>query len=471
MKNYVWGICLVAWVLSCLVFTPGASADLLQELEDRFVELHETVGPSVVNIEVKGSVAPPSQQMVDLFRFFDHPNVPSQPQSQQQRRAPRATGSGFIYSKEGYIVTNNHVVEDAESIIVRLGNGHEYNAKVIGRDEPSDLAVIKIEADEALQAVRLGDSDALKVGQFAIALGSPRGFEGSTSFGHVSALGRDSLPLPGLKYQNLIQTDAAINLGNSGGPLCNLAGEVIGINVAIIYGANSIGFAIPINSATSVIPQLIKHGKVIRSWLGVWLGEGRGLIESLGVEDGEGAFVDRIIAGAPAERAGLLKDDVILKVDGKKIKDRSDVIDMIASYTPGSKVDLGILRDRRNILLSVNLEELPADVGTAGFSQSPREVEVLGMRTRAVTPQLLQQRGIDEETLGVEVVGVTPGSVAEDSKLSVGDIITEVDRVRIRSVKEFESLVKEHGEPGEWLFLRYLRGNGDSMATAIRVPK
>ena len=244
------------------VFTAGSAfalSPVLKEMEDAFVRLHEELRPCVVNIDSKGAskqgdIDP--DQLHDLFRFFGMPSPEQGPNMPRMKMPPRvATGSGFIYDKEGHIVTNNHVVDGADEITVKLWNEKEYTAKVIGRDPDTDLAVIKIDPDVDLPVARIGDSDALKVGQFAIAVGSPRGFEGSFSFGHISALGREELSLPGLRFQNFIQTDAAINLGNSGGPLCNLDGEVIGISIAIVYGANSLGFAIPSNTAHSSPPS------------------------------------------------------------------------------------------------------------------------------------------------------------------------------------------------------------------------
>ena len=248
----------------------AAQSPLLKEIEDSFVRLHEQVGPSVASIEVKGPAGEEMSEM-DLFhRFFGIPGPEGSPRTPRPR--PQAQGSGFIYDKQGHIVTNNHVIEGADKILVRLWNGSEYEAKVVGADPESDLAVVKIESVENLPPARLGDSDAIKVGQFAVAIGSARGFEGSVSFGHISAIGREGLrglAVQGLTFQNLVQTDAAINLGNSGGPLCNIAGEVIGINTAIVWGANSIGFAVPVNTAKTVVPQLIEQGQVTRGYLGV----------------------------------------------------------------------------------------------------------------------------------------------------------------------------------------------------------
>ena len=258
-----------AVVFAVALAPAGARSPILREIEDSFVRLHEEVRPCVVSIQVQGPATAESNEGLDeLHQFFGLPV----PEKGQPEEAPEATGSGFIYDTEGHIVTNNHVIANATRIEAILSSGKRYEATVVGTDPDTDLAVIKIETDEILTLARLGDSSLLKVGQFAIAMGSPRGFEGSLSFGHISALGRNNLwglQAQGIRFQNLIQTDAAINLGNSGGPLCNIDGEVVGINIAIIWGANSIGFAIPVNEVKNIVPDLIADGKVTRGFLGV----------------------------------------------------------------------------------------------------------------------------------------------------------------------------------------------------------
>jgi serine protease Do len=428
------GLATLALTLTCALWSGAAHArsEILREIEDAFVRLQEQVGPSVVNIETRGSMedAPGGggrPEMEDLFRFF---GVPEGDDGQMPFRAPaprsQSTGSGFIYDAEGHIVTNNHVVEKADNITVRMNDGKEFPAKVVGRDPDTDLAVIKIEADRPLQVAVFGDSDELKVGMFAIALGSPRGFEGSLSFGHISALGRENLAglaAQGLRFQNLIQTDAAINLGNSGGPLVNIDGEVIGINIAIVWGANSLGFAIPVNTAKAIVPELIAKGKVSRGYLGVQIMDASEFAGSLGLPDDKGAFIKEVQPGTPAERAKLQTYDVIRKVNGKEIGNAQELVSTVSSIPPGEPAQLEIWRDEELIEVSVVL-----------------------------------------------ITEVEAGSGADEAGLVAGDVITEVGRETVESVEDFNEMLKQRGGPGKSVIVRFIRGNADNM-TVLEVPE
>lgn len=465
-------------VLAAALLAAGAAqarSPLLAEIEDAFVRLHEEVGPSVVNITVKSAPQTSSMRgLPEFFRMYGIPGMPDSPEFQMPR--PQATGSGFIYDADGHIVTNNHVVDGAESISVRLYNGNEYDAEIVGADPESDLAVIKITPNEKLPVAKLGDSDTLKPGQFAIALGSPRGFEGSLSFGHISALGReglDGLAVQGLRYQHLIQTDAAINLGNSGGPLCNIDGEVIGINLAIIYGANNIGFAIPVNTAKHVVPALIKDGKVSRGYIGVYLGMlSQDLADGLELPDRKGALITQVNEGQPAEKAGLQAYDVIRRVNGVVIEDSPDLQRKIAQYAPGTTVDLEIWRDEKAIHKSLTLAELP-DMETLaqgpGRGAEPRR-EILGMMVQTLTPEIAEERGVESKTEGVIVMRVVPDSPADDAGLMQGDVITEIGRKAVRNVAEFRARIDELRGTGK-LLVRFLRGGGPPQITAIAAPR
>ena len=450
-----------------------ARSEILGEIEDAFVRLQQEVGPSVVNIETRGSVEGNEQEgrpgMEDLFRFFGAPNGqdgqmpfhPPQPRAQ-------ATGSGFIYDAQGHIVTNNHVVENADSITVRLSDGKEYPAKVVGRDPDTDLAVIKIDADRELQVAKIGDSDSLKVGMFAIALGSPRGFEGSLSFGHISALGRDNLAglsAQGLRFQHLIQTDAAINLGNSGGPLVNIDGEVIGINIAIVWGANSLGFAIPVNTAKTIVPELIENGKISRGYLGVQIMDASEFAGSLGLPDDKGAFVKEVQPGTPAERAKLQTYDVIRKVNGKPIDNAQDLVATVSSINPGEPAELEIWRDEKAITVNVDLDEWDSEQVRVADND-----KVMGLSLRTLTSDLAQRMRVDEDTRGVLVTDVEVGSVADEAGLRAGDIITEVGRKGVESVEDFNDILKKKGEPGSSVIVRFIRGGADNM-TVLEIPK
>jgi serine protease Do len=457
----------------CVIVAGGAFAmsPALKEMEDGFIRIHEELRPCVVNINSKGSTKDEemdSEQFHDIFRFFGMPNPEGNPNGPRMKAPSRmATGSGFIYDKQGHIVTNNHVVEGAEEITVKLSNNKEYPATVVGRDADTDLAVIKIEPDCDLQVAKLGDSDSLKVGQFAIAIGSPRGFEGSFSFGHISALGRDELSLPGLRFQNFIQTDAAINLGNSGGPLCNLDGEVIGINIAIVYGANSLGFAIPVNTAKQIVPALVSNGKITRGYLGVGITNVKSFMEGVGLPDDKGAFVKNVQPGTPAERAGLKPYDVIRKVNGEDVADSGDLIRKISAIAPGSPATLQIWREKAAIDVQVTLDEYAGDLKTAMKGK-----EVLGLHVQNITPDITERLKLKSEVTGVVVTDVESGSPAEEAQLGQGDIITEVAQKKITNTEDFYSAVKESAVPGKSLLIGYIRaGSDEADIIVIKVPK
>ena len=463
-RRLLAGLLLAGAAVSAMAIDP-----LLKQFEDAFVRLGEEVRPSVVNIDTKAPVRTQAQgapegmgQLEDLFRFF---NIPS---PDRQRQRPRsATGSGFVLDKEGHIVTNNHVVDGAEEITVRLWNRKEYKAEIVGTDPDTDLAVIKIDAPEdELRPVTLGNSDELKVGQFAIAMGSPRGFEGSLSFGHISALGRENLNLPGLRFQNFIQTDAAINPGNSGGPLTNIEGEVIGINVAIVWGAESLGFAIPVNMAKQIVPELISKGRVTRGYLGVEIRDARAFAEALDLPDDEGAFVLRVRPGTPAYEAGLQRYDVIRGIDGETVSTTNDVIRRVSSLPPGTDVTLDVWRDGQRQEIVVKLAEWDGGGETAALETR----ELLGMSVQALTPEIAERLGIAPDVEGVLLANVEPGSAADDAGLRRGDVVIEVGREKVTSVEEFRRVVSA-AEPGSRLLLGFVRGGADADVTVLAVPE
>jgi serine protease Do len=468
--RHVTQVTILAAVLA-LVFTGGAYAmsPMLKEMEDGFIRLYEELGPCVVNIDCKGTGERETEDMEqfrDLFRFFGFPGPESGPNMPHPRTPLRATGSGFVYDKQGHIITNNHMVETANDITVRLWNKKEYPAKVIGRDPDTDLAVIKIDPDFDLPVARLGDSSKLRVGQFAIAIGSPRGFEGSFSFGHISALGREELNLPDLRFRNLIQTDAAINLGNSGGPLCNLDGEVVGINIAIVYGANSLGFAIPINTAREIVPKLISEGKIVRGYLGVSIMNVREFAEGVNLPDEKGAFVKSVQPGTPAERADLKPYDVIRKVNGAPVENAADLVRKISEIAPGSKVNLEIWRDKKPAEVEVKLDEYPGSLREAA-----RGKEILGMHVQNLSAEIIERFRLKPDTAGVIVTEVDPRSAAEDAGISQGDIITEVAQKKVSNTEEFHRLVKENAVPGKSLLIGFIRGAKEEDITVIKVSK
>ena len=463
---------MTAVALLCSVCIGSANADisLLKELEESFININEQVGPSVVNIEVTvAGDGNPHGDMEDLFRFFGLPRPEGQQRNQPRSRA---TGSGFIFDRQGYIITNNHVVEGAEKILVRLWNGTEYEAEIVGLDPDTDIGVIKIEPEEPLPVAELGDSDTIRVGQFAIALGSPRQLEGTVSFGHISALGRDNLrglADQGLRFQQLIQTDAAINLGNSGGPLCDIEGRVIGINTAIVYGANSIGFAVPINTVKQVVPSLISDGHVTRGFLGVQIQDAADFTEALGSPSNNGALVEAVRPNTPAERAGLQRYDIIMEINGDEVRDSSDLVAKISSYAPGKGVILKIWRNEEAIDVEVELAEWESQ-GRKGASEAKRDI--LGISIRSLDPAVLKRMGLEEDTKGVIITNIKPGSPAEEANLLPGDIIVEVDRQAIDDPQDFRDTVEEVREPGKSFLIRYIRGEAsNSHITVLEVPE
>ncbi len=458
---------LILVILGIFSSVAMAQSALLQQLEDSFVGLHEKVGPSVVSIEVKGKAAELPQGMEEFYRFFGMPKP--EPGQRRQLPRPQGMGSGFIYSEDGVIITNNHVVEDAEEIVVRLWNGSEYPATLLGTDPEGDLAAIKVDAQEKLPAAELGDSDGLRVGQFSIAIGSPRGFDGSVSFGHISALGREGLyglQMQGLVFQHLIQTDAAINLGNSGGPLVDIHGRVIGINVAIIYGANSIGFAIPINTAKQVIPQLIAKGKVTRGYLGVSIKDAKEFAEAVELPDQRGAIVDQVQPGTPAKRAGIQTYDVLRKIDGKVVEDATDLVRTISSYLPGEAVKVEIWRDGKMQEVVVQLEERNLVAGATS-----EDTKVFGLELRDLTPTLIERLKLREGVKGVLVHSVEPDSPAEKAHLMPGDVIIELARESVSSVADFQRIVESHAQSGSSFLLRYVRGEREPEITVIHISE
>jgi serine protease Do len=423
-----------------------------------FVDLVKTIGPSVVNISTTQVRKPPEgtpppfrgdPRFNEFWERFFGGQIPNAPQRQ------RGLGSGFIIGTDGTIITNNHVVESAEKIVVTLSDGKSFDAKVLGGDPKTDIAVVKIDASQPLKAIALGDSDRLEVGEWVMAIGNPFGLDHSVTTGIVSAKGRHIGAGP---YDSFIQTDASINPGNSGGPLVNLRGEVVGINTAIFSqsGGNiGIGFAIPANLAKELVPQLKDKGRVVRGYLGVTIQKVTSdIASSLGLKSENGALVAGIAEGGPAERAGIKTGDVITEFNGKSIKDSSELPIEVARVAPGKTVQVKIVRESQPSTLSVTVAEMKDREVVAQTSQQGD----FGMTVQPVTPELAQSLGL-EGAEGLVVTAVKPGSSADESGIMRGDVITQINRRPVRSMDDYKREIART-EGGKSILLLVKRDQG-----------
>lgn len=416
-----------------------------------FVTLAKKLRPVVVNISTT-QVAERSEGPAGPFqegdprgdfwrRFFGGP-IPRGPQRQ------KSLGSGFIIDRDGSILTNNHVVENAEKIVVRLADEREFEAKVIGKDSKTDIAVIKIDARGNFPVPPLGDSDQLEVGEWVMAIGNPFGLDNTVTAGIVSAKGRHIGAGP---YDNFIQTDASINPGNSGGPLINLRGEVVGINTAIFSqsGGNiGIGFATPINLAKEVLLQLKSKGKVTRGWLGVVIQRVTPEIaESFGLDKAQGGLVAKLSKDGPAERAGVKIGDVIVEFDGKEIKESNDLPIIVARTSVDKKVRVKLLRDKKEVTLTVAVGELKEEVVA-----SAKEKGEFGFTVQTITPQIAESLGL-ERAEGVVITAVEPDSPGGEAGLRRGDVILEIDRKPVRNLADYRKALGESKKDKGSLFL------------------
>jgi serine protease Do len=409
-----------------------------------FADLADEVKHAVVNIStsrvVKGRplqpVVPPDSPLRDFFgddffkRFFG-----GQPQGEMKTQA---LGSGFVIDTQGHILTNNHVIEKADEIKIKLENGKEYDAQVVGRDPKTDLALIKAPDDAELpKPVPLGDSEQLRVGDWIIAVGNPFGLGHTVTAGIISGKGRVIGAGP---YDDFLQTDAAINPGNSGGPLYNMNGEVIGISTAIVAQGQGIGFAIPINVARQLLEQL-KTGKVIRGWLGIAIQDvSADLAEALGLEKEGGVLVGDVLSGGPAEQSGLRRGDVIIRFNGREVENVQMFTRMVAATPPDTSVEVDVVRNGKVEAIPVSLGTMPEEV-TA--SAPARDESLWGIKVGNLTPELSQQFGWKEDERGVVITEVDPGSPAGEAQLRAGDLIKEVNRQEIKDANEFRQAARE----------------------------
>jgi serine protease Do len=431
-----------------------------------FADLAEASSPGVVNISAEKTFS--GHPLEEWFGIPNFPfQIPEQGVPRERKQMIPSLGTGFVISKDGYIVTNNHVIEDVEKITVKFNDRRELPATVVGRDPKTDIGLIKVESKEPLFALPLGDSESVRPGEWVVAIGNPFGLEHTVTAGIVSAKHRN---IEHGAYDDYIQTDAAINPGNSGGPLLNLAGEVIGINTAINPRANTIGFAVPIDMAKTVLPQLRASGHVTRGWLGVVIqGVSPEIAEELGLSETKGALVSKVIEDGPGAKAGIEKMDVIREFDGKPVEDYDDLPKIVASTPVNKKVDITVIRDGKRVVLHPKialLEEPGAQTQkTSGAPlASPRGSKSFGLSVQDVNSEIAEQLGL-EDTKGVVVASVDPDGPASEAGIRPGDVIVEVDR---HEVKDAASLQKALEKSDERALLLVRRGDNQLYVTVKR---
>ncbi len=426
---------------------------IVSQFSNTFADVVEKVNPAVVTIL--------AQKNIPTDRF--HRRMPFQEFFPEeffgQGFQTRALGSGVIVDGDkGYILTNNHVVNEMDEITVKLIDKREFEAEIVGTDPKSDLAVIRISVD-GLTAADLGDSDALRVGEWVLAIGSPfsENLSHSVTAGIVSALGRSNI-ISRDNYEDFIQTDSAINPGNSGGALVNLSGELIGINAAIASGGfersnRGVGFAIPVNMARKVMDDLINEGRVVRAWLGVYIQDlNDATARALGLDTRDGALIGDVVKDSPAEKAGIKIGDIIIIFDGKDISGSSQLKNVVSSSTPGKRYQVELLRDGRKKKYYITLEELPGDPQT--LTRVDRSYDSkLGFRVEDVTAHLRQEHNLMDNTSGVLVTDVERMSAAYSAGLRSGDIIVRVGRKNVDNVESFYALLNEETRGNMLMFL------------------
>lgn len=425
-----------------------------------FADLAEQVQAAVVNISASKKVRGRSLLLPfprfgphDPFDDFFEKYFEGVPKEQTQR----SLGSGFIIDKNGTILTNNHVVSQADEIEVALADGRKFKAKVVGVDEKTDIAVISIKAGKDLPAAQLGSSKDLRPGDWVVAIGNPFGLEHTVTVGVVSAKGR--MIGGGAPYAKFIQTDASINPGNSGGPLFNMRGEVVGINTMIYAGGQGIGFAIPIDLAKTMIPQLVEKGVVSRGWLGVVLQDVTDeLAKSFGLDKTEGVLIAEVQSGSPAAKGGLRRGDIVIEYNGEKVEDTYELSLLVGGTKPNTDVDIAVLRDGRRKGLQVRIgkqegRRISADVEDRGAGKA----DALGLVARTLTMDDARELDLPANFRGVVIVRVEPGSVAEGADIRAGDVVLELNGVKIESMDDYKSATGKLKE-GDYVRLFIKRG-------------
>jgi len=419
----------------------------LDRLSERFRAVAKHIRPAVVAIGVSKKVeASPWPFGDEFFRRFFGRRFPGPGGERKFER--RGLGSGVIVSPDGYILTNNHVVAEADEITVKLSDGREFGAEVIGTDPPSEIAVVQIETDGDLPVAKLGNDEAMEVGDWVLAVGAPFGLEQTVTSGIISATGRHGVGIT--EYENFIQTDAAINPGNSGGPLVNMHGEVVGINTAIASrsgGYMGIGFAVPINMARKVMGRLVEEGEVVRGWLGVSIQPlTPEMAESMDISEKKGVLVSQVFDDTPAAEAGIRPGDLVLEFNGKKVSEPNELQSAVAWTKPGTKAKVILIRDGKRKTVTVEIARRPERLETArtrtGTGGGPAQLEELGLRVADVTPEARQRYGY-EPGQGVLITGVERGSLASRAELEPGMLILQAGGRNVKSVDDLEKVLEE----------------------------
>ena len=470
--------------LLALALVAPSSLAQAKAAPESFADLANKLLPSVVNISTTQTIEgrpgmelpklPPGSPFEDFFKeFFDR--------NQPEQRARRATslGSGFIVEATGYVVTNNHVIQDADEITVILHDDTRLKAELVGRDAKTDIAVLRVKPKDKLPAVKFGNSDKSRVGDWILAIGNPFGLGGTVTAGIISARGRDINAGP---YDDFLQTDASINRGNSGGPMFNIDGEVIGINTAIFSptgGSVGIGFAIPATAAKPVIDQLIKHGQVRRGWLGVHIQAVTDEIaETLGLKEASGALVASVIKDGPAEQAKIEAGDVILEFDGKKVTEMRRLPRMVADTEVGKSVPVIVWRNSKKVTLAAKVgelaetkQEVAAKTGGPAKESGERAVEALGLKLSSITPKVAEKFSLGKTAKGVVVTKVDDTGPAAEKGIRAGDVIVEVSQEEVTSPDDIAKKVADAKKAGRKSVLLLLEGQGGLRFVAIRISK
>ncbi len=480
------GLGVIAAAVALALYVMMAQAANARPAPNGFADLAERLLPSVVNISTSQVVEsrnfempqlPPGSPFEDFFKeFFDR----GQPGNRPQSRRATSLGSGFIIDNDGHVITNNHVIQDADKIEVILQDDTRLKADIVGRDPKTDIAVLKVDlTGQTYQAVSFGDSEVARVGDWVVAIGNPFGLGGTVTAGIISARGRDISAGP---YDNFIQTDASINRGNSGGPLFNLKGEVIGINTAIFSpsgGSVGIGFAVPTSTAQPVISQLIKHGQVKRGWLGVHIQQVTPEVaESLGLKEPTGALVAQVIEDGPAAKGKILRGDVILTFNKRKVPEMRKLPRIVADTEVGVDVPVEVWRENKKLTLKVQVGELKEDDQVAALSDQdaggdvkPKVVDDLGLTLSAVNEDTARKYKLEGDAKGVVVTEVAGAGPAAEKGVRPGDLIVEVGQEEVANPGDVERKVKEARDSGRKSVLLLVQGQNGLRFVAIRLGK